>query len=349
MTPKKRREPAAFRLDDPSLEIEAGERPVQESNAPVSEMATPEALPAESSLGNGRSGLARGWRLGRLFLAAAGALLTLAVGYWVSELIEALFDRAAWLGWTGLAVAALAGLSFVALVVREVMGLIRLARVTRLRAEADAAAAGDDRDAARLIARELVRLYAARPDSARGRANVSAHAGEIIDGRDLLRLAERELMTPLDRKARALVTGAAQRVSVVTAVSPRALVDVLYVAFESLRLVRQIGALYGGRPSGLALIRLARLAIGHLAITGSLAMTDSLVHQVVGQGLAARVSARLGEGVVNGLMTARVGLAALDVCRPLPWLANDPPGLREVMATLAGTGGGKRMPKEPVT
>lgn len=342
MTPKSRREPAAFRLDDPSVEIEAAKRLAHDEEAPPNGMSVPDSEDAPG----GSAGRRRAWRIGRLFLAAAGALLSLAIGYWVSELISALFARAFWLGWTGVVLAALTAVTFLALAVREAMGLVRLARVTRLRAEADTAAAGDDREAARHVARDLVRLYAGRPETARGRASVRDHIEEIIDGRDLLRLAERELMTPLDIRARALVTGAAQRVSVVTAVSPRALVDVLYVAFESLRLVRRIGTLYGGRPSGLALIRLARLAIGHLAITGSLALTDSLVHQMVGQGVAARLSARLGEGVVNGLMTARVGLAALDVCRPLPWLANRPPGLREVMSTLAGTGG-DRSPGEP--
>src|SRR3712207_6930775 len=43
---------------------------------------------------------------------------------------------------------------------------------------------------------------------------------------------------------------------------------------------------------------------------------DSLVQQALGLGVAARISAKLGEGVLNGLMTARFGLAALNVCRP---------------------------------
>ena len=45
----------------------------------------------------------------------------------------------------------------------------------------------------------------------------------------MIKLAERELMAPLDEEARRLVSAAAQRVSVVTAVSPRALIDVLFV------------------------------------------------------------------------------------------------------------------------
>jgi len=33
------------------------------------------------------------------------------------------------------------------------------------------------------------------------------------------------------------------------------------------------------------------------------------------------LSRRFGEGMVNGALTARVGVAALDVCRPMPFQA----------------------------
>ena len=48
-------------------------------------------------------------------------------------------------------------------------------------------------------------------------------------------------------------------------------------------------------------------------------MSEGLVHQVVGQGLAAKLSSRLGEGVINGMLTARIGLACIELCRPLPF------------------------------
>ena len=353
MSKKSTRPPAAFRLSDPSVLVEDPGAPRSERKArttPKTGAAKPKATltPEPDDLADAESLGAlvevpaapkRGFSWGKLFFGAAGGLIAFAAGIWVTDFVTSLFQRNDVLGWIAFGLAGLTALALLALIGREAAGLLRLARVTRLRADADEAAAEDDRDAARRIVRETVALYASRPETARGRTAVTEHAGEIIDGRDLLRLAERELMTRFDAEARALITGAAGRVSVVTAVSPRALVDIAYVLVETVRLVRRIGMLYGGRPSGLALVRLLRLAIAHLAVTGGVAMTDSVIQQIVGHGLAARLSARLGEGVVNGMMTARIGLAALDVCRPLPWLDNRQPGLSDVMTVLAGPNG----------
>jgi len=179
---------------------------------------------------------------------------------------------------------------------------------------------------------DLLGTLKSNPRLARARAIMDGHADDIIDGADRIRLAERELMSPLDAEARRLVTQAAQRVSIVTAVSPRAAVDMLFVLITAVRLIRQLAYLYGGRPGALGMIRLVRHAISHLAITGGVAASDSVI-----QHLAAKLSERLGEGVLNGLLTARLGLAAIDVTRPLPFNALLPISLTDLARNLIGS------------
>jgi len=62
-----------------------------------------------------------------------------------------------------------------------------------------------------------------------------------------------------------------------------------------------------------------------------MAAGDSLIQQVIGHGLAAKLSARLGEGVLNGILTARLGIAAIEVTRPLPFAVLPRPTLTEVV------------------
>jgi len=197
-----------------------------------------------------------------------------------------------------------------------------------------ASSARDDAKAARNVVAELTALVSGKPETAAGRRAVADLKGEIIDGANLVRLAEAEILVPLDAEAKVLILDAAKRVSIVTAVSPRALVDVAYVVFEAGRLIRRLAELYGGRPGTLGFFRLARDVLAHLAVTGSLAAGDSLVQQLVGHGLAARLSAKLGEGVVNGMMTARIGIAAMETARPLPFSAVKRPGVSDFLSAL---------------
>jgi putative membrane protein len=115
-------------------------------------------------------------------------------------------------------------------------------------------------------------------------------------------------------------------------------VDLLFVGAEILRLIRRLATLYGGRPGAIGFLRLARATIAHLAVTGGIAAGDSVIQQILGHGVAARLSARLGEGVVNGMLTARVGIAAIEVCRPLPYIVGSPPRLSDVLAMLRPPG-----------
>jgi putative membrane protein len=67
---------------------------------------------------------------------------------------------------------------------------------------------------------------------------------------------------------------------------------------------------------------------------------------VAGGGVLAKLSRRFGEGVVNGALTARVGIAAMELSRPLPFAARSPPSTGTVISrALAGLVA--QRPKQP--
>jgi putative membrane protein len=283
----------------------------------------------------------RRFSFGNVALAAFGTFLSLAFGLWADSVVRNLFTRADWLGYAALSALAIGLIAIAVVVGREIFGLMRLSAVQSLKEEAEQAAAASLPGAARTVVATLSRILSHRAETAKGRAVLDATKDEIIDGPHLIDLAEREMLSPLDRQARALILNASKRVSIVTAVSPRAIVDLAYVVFEVSRLVRAMAELYGGRPGTLGLIRLMRDVVAHLAVTGSIAVGDSLAQQVLGHGVAAKLSKRLGEGVINGLLTARIGIAAMDLCRPLPFRALRRPGIGDFLGDLAPLGGGR--------
>ncbi|MFY9239373.1 MAG: YcjF family protein, partial [Roseovarius sp.] len=83
--------------------------------------------------------------------------------------------------------------------------------------------------------------------------------------------------------------------------------------------------------------RLTRAVMSHLVATGAVAVGDDLISSVAGGSVLSKISRRFGEGVVNGALTARVGVAAMEVCRPLPFSRRKRPSVtRLVRRALTG-------------
>ncbi|MCZ8259994.1 MAG: TIGR01620 family protein [Beijerinckiaceae bacterium] len=299
------RAPQAFVLDEA--------RPRQ-ADAEISEAPGPEAEIRPAPLAEAASS---GWfSLSSLFWAALSLLVTLYLAEAAWAFVLSLQAKAPWLGMTALGLLGIVLALGLIFVLREFLGIFRLRAVGRLREQAEAVR---EKPSAERLLHDLAAFYAGDATTAQARAEIRRVLGEIHDAETLVAVAERDLLGPKDRQARQLIADAAQRVSLVTALSPKAIVDLAFVLGQSLVLIRRLSALYGGRASGIGLVRLGMRVLGHLVVTGGMAVADSAFGQIIGTGMAARLSAKLGEGVLNGVLTARVGIAALDLCRPMPF------------------------------
>jgi putative membrane protein len=102
-------------------------------------------------------------------------------------------------------------------------------------------------------------------------------------------------------------------------------------------MIRAIAELYDGRAGWIGSWRLLRAVAAHLIATGAVAATDDLLGPLVGGGVLGKLSRRFGEAAVNAALTARVGVAAIEVCRPLPFADRPAPKARNiVLAALKG-------------
>lgn len=308
------------------IDLEAEEPAADVSQAlPVPDIAPPQgqAMQSAARLAARKPSALSKWFWG-LALAVIGAAISVAAWDFATSLLE----RAPVLGWvvTGL----IAALVLVALIIaiRELAAIGRLSRVDGMRRAADTALAEADLAQARAVTTRLVAFYTGREETRWGRDRLAERMSEQFDASGLLALAEDELLAPLDAAASREVEAAARQVATVTALVPLALADVVTALAASLRMIRRVAEIYGGRAGFFGSWRLTRAVFVHLVATGAVAVGDDLLEPVLGGSVLSKLSRRFGEGLVNGALSARVGVAAMEVCRPLTFSQRHQPSTR---------------------
>lgn len=259
--------------------------------------------------------------LARWFWRLLVALVLFVAGVAAWDFVTVLVQRSPVLGATALALLALFLIVCMAIVVKELGALYRLRRMDRFQTEAAAIRAAEDLTGARDFADRLIRFYRGRTDLNWGSERLAEGVQESFDADTVLLAVEDRLLAPLDTLAVREVEAASRQVATITAIVPLALADVITALTANLRMIRRIAQIYGGRSGTLGSWRLTRAVIAHLVATGAVAVGDDLLGSLGGGHLVGRISRRFGEGLVNGALTARVGIAAMEVCRPLPFSA----------------------------
>ncbi len=311
--------------------------PETEMTSPADAPPVPEVAP-QAAMQTLTAMAARGpSNLSRLFWISLIALVSLMLSLAIWDFVTGLLERNLWLGRFALLLSGILVAVLVIHAVRELAAFSRLSKVDHLQTAAREAVAAQDRNKVLRVLGDLVGLYRKRPELQWAMNRMETHKVDILDADALLGAAEQDLMVPLDKLARAEIESSARQVAAATALLPLALVDVVVALTANIRMVRRIAEIYGGRSGTFGSWRLLRAVASHLVATGAVAVGDDLIGSVAGGGALARVSRRFGEGVINGALTARVGVAAMEVCRPLPFNAVKRPRVTGlVKAALSG-------------
>ncbi len=299
------------------LELDSTALPEAPSPAEAPPLDDPVPPAAEKALAFAARG--RRWGLGSALVALTGALLALVLGVALTEFVAGLFERNPLLGSLGLALVAAVVVVLLVICLRELAALARLGRIETLRARAVEARETGSPVATEALLAGLDTLYRGRSDMSWGRQRLRGSAADTPDAPARLAIAEQVLMAPLDAAAEAAIMRASRDVATATAMIPLALIDVAVALTRNLRMLREIAGIYGGRAGWLGSWRLMRAVAAHLVATGAVAVADDLLGPLLGGHALAKLSRRFGEGAVNGALTARVGVAAMDVCRPMPF------------------------------
>lgn len=133
-----------------------------------------------------------------------------------------------------------------------------------------------------------------------------------------LQLLDKLVLQPLDTQAKAIVWRAGTDTSLAVAVIPFAIIDMLMVVWRSSRMVRQLAALYGAPVGQLRSLVMLKRALAAILWAGGSEVALDMASDVMSSELTAKLSARAGQGVIAGLLVARLGNMALQQLRPLP-------------------------------
>jgi len=179
---------------------------------------------------------------------------------------------------------------------------------------------------------DLMRLISSHPAGRQLCDRFRDAHSDTHDDREALQLFERIVLRPLDEQAQAAIRRAARDTAVGASVSPIAGIDAAIVIWRSLRMIREIGEIYGLRPSRLGVLSLIR----RMLVTATFTVTADMVGDVIGAHMGGRLagilSGKLAEGVYAGVRTARLGLFTLEQIRPLPFAEDDRPNLRQLVS-----------------
>ena len=159
---------------------------------------------------------------------------------------------------------------------------------------------------------------------------------ETQSDREVVSLYAHLVQPVLDAQARREISRSAAESTLMVAVSPLALVDMGFIAWRNLRLINRIANLYGIELGYYSRIRLFKLVLLNIAFAGASELVREVGMDWMSQDLTARLSARAAQGIGAGLLTARLGIKAMEVCRPLPWIDGDKPRLGDFRRELIG-------------
>ncbi|MGL4206267.1 MAG: YcjF family protein [Aeromonadaceae bacterium] len=149
-----------------------------------------------------------------------------------------------------------------------------------------------------------------------------------------MKLYSQRVLHEQDSQARARVSRWSGEAAVLVAVSPLASVDMLLVLWRSLKMIDDIAACYGIRLGYWSRIRLLKQIARHMLYAGAAELITDVGLDWLGAEFTAKLSARVAQGVGAGLLTARLGLQTMQVCRPIPFMADERPRLGQIRSEL---------------
>lgn len=159
---------------------------------------------------------------------------------------------------------------------------------------------------------------------------------EAYHSQEVLYLFSQNVLLPIDEQVKKLISKSAVENAMIVGISPLAVVDVLMVAWRNIALVNKITRAYGMELGYISRLKLFKMVLTNMVFAGATEIVTDLGSEFFAQNLSAKFSMRAAQGIGVGLLTARLGIKAMEFCRPVVFAKNERPSLSVVRQALLG-------------
>jgi len=319
--------PAVILPDEAQLEPELYEP------APISPAI---ALPHPSALSQIKvlnSGFLLLWLLGAAFLLMLAVFIVDTVGF-----LHQHYQQHVWLGNVFLLLIIAIAAALVLLSWRIYQDIKTLRVLSALQRRGQQLFESNSYGDARAYLNQIAQLYQHRADVKPQIDRFQLMVNDSYDDREMCTLFANQVMHVIDQQAYSIVSQRAKETAFMVMISQIALLDTLLTLWRNVRMIRDIAVLYGGRPGFLGSLKLVGGVLQNLIYADVSELLADTTAEILGGSVLSVMSAQVAQGVGSGVLTARLGVQAMQLCRPLPFSATQKPRVKtirwEIIASL---------------
>ncbi|EOH4100967.1 YcjF family protein [Vibrio vulnificus] len=255
----------------------------------------------------------RKWLAGGLFAAFTGL-----VGWQAVDSVLSAMQNGDWLtlGWSGF-ISVLAGLGLGAMG-KELWKLRQLRHLFSVQEQGEKLLQSDSVGQGKAFCQQVAKqsgVAEENPAYDRWKNSVNTAHSDA----EILQMYDAMVVTQQDIQATKVISRFATESAALVAISPLAIADMLLVAWRNFKMIDSLSTIYGIELGYASRIRLLRLVLANMAVAGASELVIDAGMDLMSMDLAGKLSARAGQGVGVGILTARLGLKAMALLRPIPW------------------------------
>ncbi|WP_137221546.1 TIGR01620 family protein [Shewanella sp. MEBiC00475] len=153
---------------------------------------------------------------------------------------------------------------------------------------------------------------------------------------EIVLLFEDIVLTERDLLAKKRVNRFAAESALLLAASPLAALDMAIILWRNQKMINEVAAIYAIELGYWSRIKLIRSIVVNIIYAGSTEVITDLGTQLLSVEMTGKLSARIAQGLGGGLLTARLGYQAMNLCRPVAFNKNNKPKLSHVHQHLLG-------------